>query len=64
MKELDRVLSLHYSDDMEVIRKCCYAEDGEPPTVRNRISEIELRGRAERELAEQGVHGCARAHQK
>ena len=33
MKELDRVLSLHYSEDMEVIRRCCYSADGEPPTV-------------------------------
>lgn len=34
VKELDRVLSLHYTENQEVIRRCCYTPDGEPPTVR------------------------------
>lgn len=34
VKELDRVLCLHYSEDEEVARRCCYQADGEPPMVR------------------------------
>lgn len=33
MKELDRVRVLHYTEDEDVIHKCCYEADGEPPTV-------------------------------
>lgn len=33
VSELDRILSLHYSDDMEAIKQCCYKADGEPPQV-------------------------------
>lgn len=33
LKELERVLALHYSDDMDVIRRCCYSADGEPAQV-------------------------------
>lgn len=36
LKELERVLALHYSDDEEVIRRCCYTPDGEAPTVSKR----------------------------
>ena len=35
LMELDRVLALHYSDDMAVIRRCCYSDNGVPPTVRS-----------------------------
>ncbi|CBN76793.1 hypothetical protein Esi_0000_0634 [Ectocarpus siliculosus] len=33
MKELERVRVLHYTEDEDVIHKCCYEADGEPPTM-------------------------------
>lgn len=37
LKELERVLALHFSDDKETIRRCCYSADGEAPTVSDGI---------------------------